>query len=547
MNPFTFLNQFQFEVLMDSTVVSKALISQCNYFLMDMKSQQIIKDSPLSSELSDVPLAKIKVAEKPKTKKSQGGTLVTSNEWTPIATTSSSKKKKSNLGEKKMVETFLENSDDGMLKLESPILPDKGPFSALRDSLPSVNPVRTNGPEANQGVAPILVNSRATSLALRLGMSTPVPLPVDRLTVPPTDLPASENQDSHSNQGSTSPTASNQTPIVDNQALEMYINMFHAQRNMYKGARKTDDLIVMRAALLQAVSSQELINRMLGYDQMMEVCGNWLADLEDRNLSSERTSPQENVEMTYQDPTPAQALARGTSQDSSVHQVAQNSAQSPAPTPEQNHAHLAVQNAMNALNYVGQNLTNVAANAPYTNQMAMNMPSQNMPAQNTLNYPAYTAQNAMNVQNPNSVPNYVAPSQQTHNQPMLEHPRPPQLQQGLPATSQQGGPTSNGRSNRRPNQRTRRDRFHYNRNDPPVHQPPTSATARRPLPCSTPTRWKLGEIQEEREDSPTGGQHRPDLGGGNLLLESGESDGKNSEKRKKKQYSEKKSPQSTQS
>ncbi|KAI9604152.1 hypothetical protein H4Q26_003764 [Puccinia striiformis f. sp. tritici PST-130] len=93
-------------------------------------------------------------------------------------------------------------------------------------------------------------------LALRLGMSTPVPLPVDRLTVPPTDLPASENQDSHSNQGSTSPTASNQTPIVDNQALEMYINMFHAQRNMYEGARKTDDLIVMRAASLQAVSSK---------------------------------------------------------------------------------------------------------------------------------------------------------------------------------------------------------------------------------------------------------------------------------------------------
>ncbi|KAH9473614.1 hypothetical protein Pst134EA_000695 [Puccinia striiformis f. sp. tritici] len=415
-----------------------------------------------------------------------------------------------------MVETFLENSDDGMLKLESPILPDKGPFSALRDSLPSVNPVRTNGPEANQGVAPILVNSRATSLALRLGMSTPVPLPVDRLTVPPTDLPASENQDSHSNQGSTSPTASNQTPIVDNQALEMYINMFHAQRNMYKGARKTDDLIVMRAALLQAVSSQELINRMLGYDQMMEVCGNWLADLEvdimesrqralartaanpqptpsqDRNLSSERTSPQENVEMTYQDPTPAQALARGTSQDSSVHQVAQNSAQSPAPTPEQNHAHLAVQNAMNALNYVGQNLTNVAANAPYTNQMAMNMPSQNMPAQNTLNYPAYTAQNAMNVQNPNSVQNYVAPSQQTHNQPMLEHPRPPQLQQGLPATSHQGGPTSNGRSNRRPNQRTRRDRFHYNRNDPPVHQPPHQQQRAAPYPVQHQPGGNLG-------------------------------------------------------
>ncbi|KNE88726.1 hypothetical protein PSTG_17856, partial [Puccinia striiformis f. sp. tritici PST-78] len=75
----------------------------------------------------------------------------------------------------------------------------------------------------------------------------------------------------------------------------------------------------------------------------------------------------------------------------------------------------------------------------------------------------------------------------------------------------------------------------------------SSAAARRPLPCSTPTRWKLGEIQEEEENSPTGGQHCPDLGGGNLLLEGRESDGKNSEKRKKKQYSEKKSPQSTQS
>ncbi|KAI9613667.1 hypothetical protein KEM48_003727 [Puccinia striiformis f. sp. tritici PST-130] len=65
-----------------------------------LKSQQIIKDSPPSSELSDVPLTKIKASEKPKAKKPREGNLVTSNEWTPIATTSSSKKKKNNLGEK---------------------------------------------------------------------------------------------------------------------------------------------------------------------------------------------------------------------------------------------------------------------------------------------------------------------------------------------------------------------------------------------------------------------------------------------------------------
>ncbi|KNE88335.1 hypothetical protein PSTG_18265, partial [Puccinia striiformis f. sp. tritici PST-78] len=194
--------------------------------------------------------------------------------------------------------------------------------------------------------------------------------------------------------------------------------------------------------------------------------------------------------MTYRDPTPVQALAQRTSPVSSVHQVAQNSVHSSAPTPGQNHAHLAVQNAMNASNYVGPNLTNVAVNhAPYTNQDATNAPAQssavNYPthaAQNALNYQAYTAQNAMNNQTPNSVPNYVAPSQQTHNQPMLEHPRPPQHQQGLPATSHQGGPTSNGRSNRRPNQRTRRDRFHYNRNDPPVHQPPHQQQRAAPYP-----------------------------------------------------------------
>ncbi|KNE87945.1 hypothetical protein PSTG_18661 [Puccinia striiformis f. sp. tritici PST-78] len=210
-----------------------------------------------------------------------------------------------------MFETFRENSDDGMSKLESPILPDKGPFSALRDSLPSVNPVRTNGPEANQGVAPILVNSRATSLALRSGMSTPVPLPVDRLTVPPTATPAPEKQDSQSNQGSTSPTASNQTPTVDNHALETYINMFHAQRNMYEEARKINDLVVMRAALLQAVSSQALIRRMLDYDQMMEVCGDWLADLEVELMESRQRALARAATNPEPTPTPVEDPSSG--------------------------------------------------------------------------------------------------------------------------------------------------------------------------------------------------------------------------------------------
>ncbi|KAI9629112.1 hypothetical protein H4Q26_018317 [Puccinia striiformis f. sp. tritici PST-130] len=65
--------------------------------------------------------------------------------------------------------------------------------------------------------------------------------------------------------------------------------------------------------------------------------------------------------------------------------------------------------------------------------------------------------NAMNAQAPNFVqdvtnapaqnfvPNYATQFQQNHNQSTFEHPRPPQHQQGLPATSHQAGPTSNNR------------------------------------------------------------------------------------------------------
>ncbi|KAI9604151.1 hypothetical protein H4Q26_003763 [Puccinia striiformis f. sp. tritici PST-130] len=150
----------------------------------------------------------------------------------------------------------------------------------------------------------------------------------------------------------------------------------------------------------------------------------------DRNPSSERTSPQENVEMNLPGSYPSSSTG-----PRNLSGLVSPPVQSPAQTPEQNHAHLAVQNAMNASNYVGQNLTNVAANhAPYTNQMAMNMP-----AQNTLNYPAYTAQNAMKRSESEfraELRGAVAAKPTTN---LFRAPQTPQLQQGLPATSQQGG------------------------------------------------------------------------------------------------------------
>ncbi|KAI9628961.1 hypothetical protein H4Q26_018380 [Puccinia striiformis f. sp. tritici PST-130] len=48
-----------------------------------VKSQQVIKDSPPSSELSDVSLATIKVAEKAKIKKAKEGAKVTARRVDP--------------------------------------------------------------------------------------------------------------------------------------------------------------------------------------------------------------------------------------------------------------------------------------------------------------------------------------------------------------------------------------------------------------------------------------------------------------------------------
>ncbi|KAI9606883.1 hypothetical protein H4Q26_006427 [Puccinia striiformis f. sp. tritici PST-130] len=444
-----------------------------------LKSQQVIKDSPPSSELSDVSLATIKVAEKAKIKKAKEGAKVTADAWTPIATTASSKKKKDkSLESKGMAETYLASSDEGMSKLGSPILPDKGPFNALRESLPSLEPTRTTRRETNVGVTPMEVNSRATSLALRSGMSTPVPIPVDRLTVPPKDPSATESREVTAGLETTHP--SNQAPIFDNKQLEMYINMFHSQWFMYDEAKKTDDQVVMKAALNQAISSQELIRQVLSYEEMMDVCENWLAEAEmdivfpkkrasNPLISSAtqaststpshqkgRSSPQEDVAMTYRDPTPVQATAQPASSTSSVHQTTHNSVYAPVQNSELNHAHQAVQHAMNASNYANLNVTN----APALNFMpnAMNAQAPNF-VQDVTNAPAQ-----------NFVPNYATQFQQNHNQSTFEHPRPPQHQQGLPATSHQAGPTSNNRPNH-PNHRAQRDRYHYSRNEPAAPQP----------------------------------------------------------------------------
>ncbi|KAI9628473.1 hypothetical protein H4Q26_018044 [Puccinia striiformis f. sp. tritici PST-130] len=450
-----------------------------------------------------------------------------------------------------MAETYLASSDEGMSKLGSPILPDKGPFNALRESLPSLEPTRTTRRETNVGVTPMEVNSRATSLALRSGMSTPVPIPVDRLTVPPKDPSATESREVTAGLETTHP--SNQAPIFDNKQLEMYINMFHSQWFMYDEAKKTDDQVVMKAALNQAISSQELIRRVLSYEEMMDVCENWLAEAEmdivfpkkrasNPLISSAtqaststpshqkgRSSPQEDVAMTYRDPTPVQATAQPASSTSSVHQTTHNSVYAPVQNSELNHAHQAVQHAMNASNYANLNVTN----APALNFMPNDeRPSPELCAGRDERPCSELRAELRDAVSAKPQPVYVRAPQTPSTPAGLTRyftPSGPHLQQ--PSEP----PCSKGQVPLQP-QRT---------SSTPASS--SSAAARHPLPCSTPARWKLRGIQEEKEESPTGRQHGSSLGSGKCLLESRKDLREDAKSPGKSECSKQESPKSTSS
>ncbi|POW17448.1 hypothetical protein PSHT_06400 [Puccinia striiformis] len=75
----------------------------------------------------------------------------------------------------------------------------------------------------------------------------------------------------------------------------------------------------------------------------------------------------------------------------------------------------------------------------------------------------------------------------------------------------------------------------------------SSAAARHPLPCSTPARWKLRGIQEEKEESPTGRQHGSSLGSGKCLLESRKDLREDAKSPGKSECSKQESPKSTSS
>ncbi|KNE86847.1 hypothetical protein PSTG_19786, partial [Puccinia striiformis f. sp. tritici PST-78] len=122
-----------------------------------------------------------------------------------------------------------------------------------------------------------------------------------------------------------------------------------------------------------------------------------------------RSSPQEDVAMTYRDPAPVQATAQPASLILSAHQSTHNSAYAPVQNQGQSPVQQAVQYAMNASNYVNQNVPQtIALNLVPNYAQNFVQDATNAPAQNLV-------PNAMDAPAPNFVPNYTTQFQQNHN------------------------------------------------------------------------------------------------------------------------------------
>ncbi|KAA1134942.1 hypothetical protein PGTUg99_009954 [Puccinia graminis f. sp. tritici] len=205
-------------------------------------SRSVIPDSPQksphpSSDLSSIPSdveADLDLLEKQKLARPREGNLVSSVEWTPIATTrvSEGKNRKktkkraadneeptrfpvvtrpidepsldsnnlearpnetSRLSERPTnrstpeLETDLLDYSEAMTHDTGLVPQERNDFASLSSSLPPINITGTRGPavgaqQSELGVSPALINSRATSLALETmsNRSTPVPRPVER-------------------------------------------------------------------------------------------------------------------------------------------------------------------------------------------------------------------------------------------------------------------------------------------------------------------------------------------------------------------------------
>ncbi|POW17758.1 hypothetical protein PSHT_06303, partial [Puccinia striiformis] len=223
------------------------------------------------------------------------------------------------------------------------------------------------------------VNSQATSLALRLGMSTPVPLPLHCLTVPPTDQSSTESQESHTTKvkiptpeniprarTTRSQNAEGAIPPMDltnllgeDQLVFVKItppslHLPKLQEIPWTTCDKEDTPFNPKITFERPeVQEQDLelisissFSRVLSYEEMMDVCKNCLAEAEMDIMFLRKRAANPMISLATQASTPTPSHQRGQSLPQEDMAMAY---QDPAPVQNQLQNH--VQHAMKASKY----------------------------------------------------------------------------------------------------------------------------------------------------------------------------------------------------
>ena len=197
-----------------------------------------------------------------------------------------------------MAETSQQNKGSGTASVP----PQRSGFEELESAFPPLQEDFLKFPEQepptpDTGIPPALYQARETDLALASNRSTPVPRPVDREQMIPTanylqrSQPPAQPPNPEGMKPNASPSLALLPPIQnprpeessgpmdlipEEQELTSLINMFNDQFDMFVRAREAQNTSTMRRLLSQASMTQEMITDLVGRDEAIRLCQEWI-------------------------------------------------------------------------------------------------------------------------------------------------------------------------------------------------------------------------------------------------------------------------------
>ncbi|OAV90200.1 hypothetical protein PTTG_00692, partial [Puccinia triticina 1-1 BBBD Race 1] len=180
--------------------------------------------------------------------------------------------------------------------------PQKNGFEELESALSTLQEDFLKLPEEeplppDTGIPPALYHPRETSIALALSRSTPVPRRIDReqmdltVDIPQTSQPPSQPTNPKGMRPTALPNLAlllyTQNPrreassgpmdlIPEEEELSSLISMFNEQFDLFVRAREAQNTLTMRRLLSQASLTQEMIIELVGRNDGIRLCQEWI-------------------------------------------------------------------------------------------------------------------------------------------------------------------------------------------------------------------------------------------------------------------------------